>query len=374
MMRIDMDTSLTRLLQGFETSVVSTLAKNDVRTLEDARALSLEQLKELGFSVGMRNRLHRRFTDGADASDDGAPRDGNGVSSCGASCLRFALDDQPQACAPEHRRNRTTAAEAAALANPSLMDVAPLRLAAWAPPRRHAAPPDGLAVATALYQARNTSRFTSGTPSDTAPCAALAQMRALRALGGLGPHVDYVVVHAGLLGWQLKLLARHGIKLHAGRLPPAEAPYPTEYERAMLLKVDVLALTQYARVLFLDVDMYPRRPIAGLLSIEYEEVTAAGGTPRRPLGPGSTPHGPNPLAERGPRPLRRAPQRRPPCSTRRPYAPTARRTLWPLPRRAPRTAPTSSSSARASACTLRRAPPPTRAPSPSAAAGTAAGC
>ena len=60
MMRIDMDTSLTRLLQGFETSVVSTLAKNDVRTLEDARALSLEQLKELGFSVGMRNRLHRR--------------------------------------------------------------------------------------------------------------------------------------------------------------------------------------------------------------------------------------------------------------------------------------------------------------------------
>jgi hypothetical protein len=30
--------------------------------------------------------------------------------------------------------------------------------------------------ASALYQARNTSRFTSGPPSDVAPCAALAQV------------------------------------------------------------------------------------------------------------------------------------------------------------------------------------------------------
>ena len=163
------------------------------------------------------------------------------------------------------------------------MDVAPFRVAAWREPTRHARLPSGVAVATALYQAQNTSRFTSGPPSDVAPCAALAQMRALRGMGGL-EGVDYVVVHAGLLSWQLRLLTRHGVKLFAGTLPPAAAPYPREYERAMMLKVDVLALTSYARVLFLDVDMYPRRPIAALFTTEYAEDFVAFAETSAPYG------------------------------------------------------------------------------------------
>ena len=37
------------------------------------------------------------------------------------------------------------------------MDVAPFRVARWLEPNRHPRIPSGVAVATALYQARNTS-------------------------------------------------------------------------------------------------------------------------------------------------------------------------------------------------------------------------
>ena len=278
------EASFGGLLDGLDASTLSTLARNDIRSIDDLQALSADDIKELGLSVGHRNRLRRRIaasytaTSGHAAAAAGAAvaadlsTDGEHVTSCGPSCLRFALDEQPQACAAAglHGSNRTTAAEAAALASPALMDVAPFRVATWREPTRHARVPTGVAVATALYQARNTSRFTSGPPSDVAPCAALAQMRALRGMGGL-EGVDYVVVHAGLLNWQLRLLARHGAKLFAGTLPPEAAPYPSEYERAMMLKVDVLALTSYTRVLFLDVDMYPRRNVAALFTTEYAE-------------------------------------------------------------------------------------------------------
>ena len=93
-----------------------------------------------------------------------------------------------------------------------------------------------------------------------------------------------MVVHAGLLAWQLRLLTKHGVKLFAGTLPPAAAPYPSEYQRAMMLKVDVLALTSYARVLFLDVDMYPRRPVAALFATEYAEDFVAFAETSAPYG------------------------------------------------------------------------------------------
>ena len=289
--------SLAALLDGLDAATLGTLARNDIRSIDDLQALSPEDIKELGLSVGHRNRLRRRIATSYTAASSHAAAgagaavaaelssDGKHVTSCGPSCLRFALDEQPQACAAAgtHGSNRTTAAEAAALANPALMDVAPFRVARWLEPTRHPRIPSGVAVATALYQARNTSRFTSGPPSDVAPCAALAQMRALRGMGGL-EGVDYVVVHAGLLSWQLRLLARHGVKLFAGTLPPAAAPYPSEYERAMMLKVDVLALTSYTRVLFLDVDMYPRRPVAALFTTEYAEDFVAFAESSAPYG------------------------------------------------------------------------------------------
>ena len=158
------------LLDGLDASILSALAKNDVRSIDDLQALSPEDMKELGLSVGHRNRLRRRIatlTGQAAAGTRAAvtaeelPRER--VASCGPSCLRFALDEQPQACAAD-RSNRTTAAESAALASPALMDVAPFRVAAWREPTRHARIPAGVAVATTLYQARNTSRSSAKVP------------------------------------------------------------------------------------------------------------------------------------------------------------------------------------------------------------------
>ena len=126
--RYHRDASLTALLDGLEASTIGALAKNDIRSIDDLQALSPDDLKELGLSVGHRNRLRRRiatsYTAGHAAAGAGAAvaadllqRDGEGgehVASCGPSCLRFALDDQPQACAAAgtHGSNRTTAAEA----------------------------------------------------------------------------------------------------------------------------------------------------------------------------------------------------------------------------------------------------------------------
>ena len=170
--RYHRDASLTALLDGLEASTIGALAKNDIRSIDDLQALNpdalkelvrvsrvprwrltplqtpatrpfislvplpghsfalqkslaLEQalspddLKELGLSVGHRNRLRRRIASSygglpAGTREAVAAEDGEGVTSCGPTCLRFALDEQPQACAAAgtHGSNRTTAAEA----------------------------------------------------------------------------------------------------------------------------------------------------------------------------------------------------------------------------------------------------------------------
>ena len=122
--------SLAALLDGLDAATLGTLARNDIRSIDDLQALSPEDIKELGLSVGHRNRLRRRIATsytaasshaaagaGAAVAADLLQRDGEGgehVASCGPSCLRFALDEQPQACAAAgtHGSNRTTAAEA----------------------------------------------------------------------------------------------------------------------------------------------------------------------------------------------------------------------------------------------------------------------
>jgi len=58
-----MDASLREVLTGFDASVISTLASNDVRSLDDAKLLSVDDLKELGFSLGVRNRLLKTIAD-----------------------------------------------------------------------------------------------------------------------------------------------------------------------------------------------------------------------------------------------------------------------------------------------------------------------
>ena len=49
------------LLDGLDASTLNTLARNDIRSIDDLQALSAEDIKELGLSVGHRNRLRRRI-------------------------------------------------------------------------------------------------------------------------------------------------------------------------------------------------------------------------------------------------------------------------------------------------------------------------
>ena len=135
--------------------------------------------------------------------------------------------------------------------------------------------PNGrVAVATVAHRARSTSRFLLPDQVDNAtdvlPCAVIMQSLALRDIGGFGPEVDVVLVHSDWLPEQLATVAARGIKLHAGSVPPTEE-YGSEFEAANMLKVDVAALTQYERVLYLDLDMLPRERATQYLEYEYNE-------------------------------------------------------------------------------------------------------
>ena len=96
------EASFGGLLDGLDASTLSTLARNDIRSIDDLQALSADDIKELGLSVGHRNRLRRRIaasytaTSGHAAAAAGAAvaadlsTDGEHVTSCGPSFLRFA--------------------------------------------------------------------------------------------------------------------------------------------------------------------------------------------------------------------------------------------------------------------------------------------
>jgi len=58
-----MEVELRDLLAGFDPAVVHTLASNDIRSVADAKLLSSDDLKELQFSLGVRNRLLKLFAD-----------------------------------------------------------------------------------------------------------------------------------------------------------------------------------------------------------------------------------------------------------------------------------------------------------------------
>ena len=138
-----------------------------------------------------------------------------------------------------------------------------------------------VAIATAVHQARNTARFIADDlkgAADLLPCAAIMQTLALREVGGFAASdFDHVVLHSNLTPAQLALMAAYNITLRRGNIP-SDAVYDSEFEAANMLKVDVSGLTEYDRVLFLDLDMLPRQRVLEHLLYEYPEglVTFAG--------------------------------------------------------------------------------------------------
>lgn len=135
--------------------------------------------------------------------------------------------------------------------------------------------PPRLAVVTLAHRARNTSRFLTGTQIDhdidTLPCAVIVQALALREIGGFGPSVDLVLLQSQLLPEQLEMIKAHDIKVHATESIPDASLYGSEFEAATMLKVDAVKLSDYDRVLYVDLDMIPRERVDQHLLLEYPE-------------------------------------------------------------------------------------------------------
>ena len=67
-----MELEFRELLSGVDNSVCAKLAENDIRSLSDAQLLTTADLKELGFSIGVRNKLTNLFKAGPAAANGGA--------------------------------------------------------------------------------------------------------------------------------------------------------------------------------------------------------------------------------------------------------------------------------------------------------------
>ena len=163
----------------------------------------------------------------------------------------------------------------ALLASRCLSDAAEFRVAPTAPPTlRRSLQSRRVAVVTVAHQPRDTARFLAADQVDNAtdilPCAVILQALALREIGGIGPEVDVVLVHSGWRQAQLDAVAARGVRLVSGSVPPA-GPYGSDFEAATMLKVDVAGLTQFSRVLYVDLDMLPRERVAQHLEWEYAE-------------------------------------------------------------------------------------------------------
>jgi predicted methyltransferase len=65
-----LENALAGVLSGEDlTTAVVCLQENDVLTIEDARELSFDDLKELGFSIGMRNKMIKAFEKASDEAN-----------------------------------------------------------------------------------------------------------------------------------------------------------------------------------------------------------------------------------------------------------------------------------------------------------------
>jgi len=71
--KVEVEAELHGILASFDTSIINTLAANDVRSLEDLKLLSVDDLKELGFRVGVRNRLLKTIEDAVPHFQIGSP-------------------------------------------------------------------------------------------------------------------------------------------------------------------------------------------------------------------------------------------------------------------------------------------------------------
>ena len=202
----------------------------------------------------------------------------------------LAADALLQPCADSAAPLIPQGAEDALLADRCASDAADFRVVPTAPPTlvRSLHSPR-VAVATVAHRPNRTARFLTAdqvdNSTDVLPCAVILQSLALREIGGFGPEVDIVLVHSGWRPEELAAVAARGIRLHAGSgaVPSDAHAYGSEFEAANMLKVDVAGLTQYARVLYVDLDMLPRERATQHLEVEYAEGLVAFPSPTTPV-------------------------------------------------------------------------------------------
>ena len=129
-----------------------------------------------------------------------------------------------------------------------------------------------VAVATILHlPEREAGKSRYGVNVEALRCVAVVIRRALDTVAGL-EGVDFVIVHDGLPDDWITFLERHGITLVRKDLPAgAISTYGSEFCAATMLKAHLHGLTQYDRVLYIDLDMLPTGDMSHFFTYRYPE-------------------------------------------------------------------------------------------------------
>ncbi|MEM7223162.1 MAG: hypothetical protein AAF495_09305 [Pseudomonadota bacterium] len=106
---------------------------------------------------------------------------------------------------------------------------------------------------------------------DTYAIAVIVLARLLRQLG-VGPGIGFVVVHLPLAPPILAAMAQMGMTTIAVPRPPQTRHW---YFRDCLVKLRILLLTQYERVIYLDADSLPLKSFDDLFSLPFDGAIAA---------------------------------------------------------------------------------------------------
>ena len=187
---------------------------------------------------------------------------------------------------PEPPPSDTSDIERELLDSPCDMDVARYELVDRREPTRHASLADldvtRLAVAIGVFKPKETARILDkDAPDDAFRCAILMSYLSVK-LNGKLPGVDFVVVHSNLSPEDVAFIEGHGMRVVEGYVPPVDR-YDSEFDAAALIKINVAALTDYDRVLMLDMDMFAVEDLTGHFTAEFAESLLTSGHSSSPV-------------------------------------------------------------------------------------------
>tara|TARA_B100001989_G_C24536829_1_gene464937 strand:- start:1179 stop:2324 length:1146 start_codon:yes stop_codon:yes gene_type:complete len=132
-----------------------------------------------------------------------------------------------------------------------------------------------ISFVTTLYSPEKEERFLKiNEKDDVLPCGAILQMISIKEIGEINDNIDYTVVYDGLTKNQIKLLEKYRINTIKGNIPDVNI-YDNKFEAYTMLKVDVVSLVQYKKIIYIDLDMFPRSSLKDHVRINIKEDALA---------------------------------------------------------------------------------------------------